>query len=147
MFPRPAVRDAFGTLLMVCGAAVLGFGLGGLVDAAVRPLHADSALAWLRASSPAMALLGLALLLPGRALGPAWRGRPLAGALLIGLGLFGLAAGTIVELAPLPAGRLEPGSAALLIWSFALVAGGQCLFEQGEPEIRVMLRRLRPGSD
>jgi hypothetical protein len=143
---RPTGWGESGEVLAVWGAALLGFGLGGLLDAVVRPgghgLPPTDALGRMHASPVAFSLLGIALLLP-----VLWQAgrmpRLLAGALLMGAGQFGAAAGLGARGQPL---GLLPGDAALLIWSVALLAGGQCLFEQGPGALPGRLRAvLRVG--
>jgi hypothetical protein len=137
-------------VLAIWGGALLGFGLGGLLDAVAGPAAhglAEGApgavLARMHASPAAFTLLGIALVLPGL-----WRAgrtgmRLLTGSVLMGAGLFGTAAGLSACVQP---SGLLPGNAALLIWSVALLAGGQCLFEQGSQALPGGLRAvLRVG--
>jgi hypothetical protein len=139
---RPTGWSERGEVLAVWGAALLGFGLGGLLDAVVRPgghgLQPTEALARMHASPVAFSLFGIALLLP-----VVWQAgrltRLLAGALLMGAGLFGVAVGLGACVQP---HGLLPGNAALLIWSVALVAGGQRLFEQGSGALPGGLRAV-----
>jgi len=139
-------------LLTVGGAVLLGFGLGGLVDSAVRlPQAYEATLGFLPSVtvlprlhdwSTELSVAGLVLLLPSWALFRSRAYRLVGGAILTGIGLFGLAAGAIVQLMQPAVYALSVGNAALLIWSVSMTTGGLDLFAQSKSPMRAALQSL-----
>jgi uncharacterized membrane protein len=140
------VRRAGATLAAVWGAALLGFALGGYFDAGVlhplldprhqpAPPMLGALLDLLHASALPMSVLGAGLLLAAAGRLPRPAGTLLAGAALMGFGLFHLATGLVDHLA---AGSPLPGDVALLIWGVAMLFGGEGLFAQAEGAASVL---------